>query len=78
MPLILSTLVRRWLLTAIALPVAAGLMTAAGRRLERSRGPNRLSSALVSMSNLAARGKSTSAGPRRRLRHPVATFRSSR
>lgn len=75
MPLILSTLVRRWLLTAIALPLAASLLTAVGRRVERTRGPNRLSSVLCGLSNLASSRRSRSSR-RRRPRNPFAAVRS--
>jgi hypothetical protein len=52
---LLSTRLRTWLLFAIAVPLAGVLARAVARRIERRQGPTRLSRALATAGNAAAR-----------------------
>ena len=52
---LLSTRLRTWVFFAVALPLAGALARAVGRRLERRNGPTRVSRALQSAGDLAAR-----------------------
>ena len=52
---LLSTRLRTWLLFAIAVPLAGVLARAVARRIERRKGPTRLSRALTTAGNAAAR-----------------------
>jgi hypothetical protein len=56
---LLSTRLRTWLLLAVAVPLAGALARAVARRLEQRNGPTRLSRALYSAGDLAARRKRT-------------------
>lgn len=53
----LVNMVRRWVLVAVALPVAGKLLGALSRRLQASRGPSGVTSALDSASRAASRGR---------------------
>ena len=52
---LLSTRLRTWLLIAVALPRAGALARAVARRLERRNGSTKLSRALQTAGDLAAR-----------------------
>lgn len=58
-----TTMVRRYVVAAVAVPLAAKGLAALGRRVEASRGPGKLSSALQGGSRLISRrtddGRST-------------------
>ncbi|MEJ5914418.1 hypothetical protein [Pseudokineococcus sp. 1T1Z-3] len=54
MPVVI-TLIRRYLVARLALPLAGRAMGAAGRRLEASRGPGAVSSGLQKGSRLLSR-----------------------
>ncbi|MEJ5943815.1 hypothetical protein WDZ17_00715 [Pseudokineococcus basanitobsidens] len=54
---VLVTMVRRYVLVAVALPLAAKGLAALGRRVEASRGEGKLSSALQGGSRLISRRK---------------------
>lgn len=56
MPFVLA-MVRRYVLAAVVLPLAAKALAALGRRVEASRGQGRLSSALQGGSRLISRRK---------------------
>jgi hypothetical protein len=51
----LITMVRRYVLAAVALPLAAKALGALGRRVETARGPGHLSSVLQGGSRLISR-----------------------
>ena len=63
---LLSTRLRTWLLLAVAVPLAGALARTVAGRLERRNGPTRVSKALYSAGDLAARrgrkGRDVSAG----------------
>jgi hypothetical protein len=52
---LLSTRLRTWLFIAVALPLAGALARAVARRLERRHGSTKLSRALQTAGDLAAR-----------------------
>ena len=52
---LLSTRLRTWLLIAVALPLAGALASAVARRLERRNGSTKLSRALQTAGDMAAR-----------------------
>jgi hypothetical protein len=52
---LLSSRLRTWLLLAVAVPLIGALARAIARRLERRNGSSRLSRALYSIGDLAAR-----------------------
>jgi hypothetical protein len=52
---LLSTRLRTWLLIAVALPLAGALARAVARRIERRRGSTKVSRALQTAGDLAAR-----------------------
>lgn len=56
MPFVI-TMVRRYVLAAVALPLAAKALGALGRRVEASRGPGKLASALRGGSRMISRRK---------------------
>ena len=55
---LLSTRLRTWLLIAVALPLAGALARAVARRLERRNGSTKLSRALQTAGDMAARRRS--------------------
>jgi hypothetical protein len=63
---LLSTRLRTWLLLAVAVPLAGALARFLARRLERRNGSTRVTRALYSVGDLAARrgkgGQKNSAG----------------
>lgn len=65
MPVLIS-LLRRYALSAVALPLAAKALGAAGRHLETARGPGRLPTLLQGGSRMIDRRRS----PARRRGHP--------
>jgi hypothetical protein len=61
-----STRLRTWLLLAVAVPLAGTLARAVARRIERRNGPTKVSRALFSAGDLAARRGRNRAEPVKR------------
>ena len=64
--LFLTRRLRMWLILTVLVPLTTGLLRRIGRRLERRRGPSRVSRALLKAGDLGDSARSTLRGGRRR------------